>query len=325
MNPAPTPRRGFRRKVAISLLVSGGLLAFILSRIDLSGLLAALERAAPLGLGLALASLGLGILAGSFRWRVGLSLAGVPMKLPVQLRASYAGHAFNLMLLGPAGGDVAKTALYSRWYGLSLTDLIASAIIDRSLSVVGSLLFIVVTIGLFLGSSLSFIPGSLEAEMPDAGWLLLVLLLLLGAAGGIYRLRHHPFLRQLGKSLRGTLRSARERPSVLLRGGLLGLLGQVFMSAVMALALWSVTEADVAWRDILWTFPLITSLAALPASVGGAGIREGAAILLLTRFGIPAEDLVAAGLINLLVQLAWGLVGGAVILREWREQGRAPV
>ena len=32
---------------------------------------------------------------------------------------------------------------------------------------------------------------------------------------------------------------------------------------------------------------------------------------------------VAAGLINLLVQLAWGLVGGAVIVREWRERGQA--
>ncbi len=318
MNPSRKTSRGFHRKVLVSLLVSGGLLAIILSRLDLGSLAHSLAAVDGRAFMLTVTMFGCAIVATGLRWRIGLRLADVPLSLPVVARAMFGGHCFNMILLGPAGGDVAKSAAYSRWYDQPLHQLLASSIMDRSMAALASVLFIALTVALVLVSDTPISPGALMPDLSLGGWSLLALALALVSVGVTYRLRHLPFMQNMARSLRSTFRGAVRRPGSVIAGSLLGLGSQLLMSLAMAVALWSITAADVPWRDLLWTFPLITAVAALPTSFGGAGVREGVSILLLARYGIPAEDLVAAGFVYLAVQLVWAMLGAAFL--AWEER-----
>lgn len=315
---APRGRGAFLRRAAISLAVSGGLLALILARLDPGGLgtaLAGIDRAV---FSLAFVLFGVAVVCTGLRWRIGLSLAGVALTWPANARATFGGHCFNMLLFGPAGGDVAKSAAYARWYGLALHELLVSAITDRSLAALGSVLFLALAAALVATGGADLPIGLTVPEGELTGWLAVAAALLLVSAGLAYRFRHLPFLVNLGRSLKRTLRAAAGRPELLVTGSLLGLISQLLMSLSMAVALAAVASAPLDWAATLWAFPLITAVAALPTSFGGAGVREGVSILLLTRYGIPAESLVAAGLVYLLIQMAWAGLGA--LLLGWEER-----
>jgi uncharacterized membrane protein YbhN (UPF0104 family) len=320
------PRGAFLRKAMISLVVSGGLLALILARLDLAGLGAALAGIEPAGLITALLLFGVAVVCTGLRWRIGLVLTGVSLAWPANLRAMFGGHCLNMLLFGPAGGDVAKSAAYSRWYGLPLHELLVAAITDRSLAALGSLSFLLLAVALVLAGGAALPSGLALDPSGLARWLAAGAACALVIAGVAYRFRHQPFLASLGRSLRGTIRSAQGRPGLLATGTLLGLCAQLLMSLSMAFALEAVLIAPLDWSATLWAFPLITAAAALPTSFGGAGVREAISILLLARYGIPAESLVAAGLVYLVIQLGWASLGALLLGAEerlFRKRGAA--
>jgi rSAM/selenodomain-associated transferase 2 len=60
-------------------------------------------------------------------------------------------------------------------------------------------------------------------------------------------------------------------------------------------------------------------ISALPITIGGLGMREGAALLLLGFYGVPAAEAVDASLLTFLASLTWTIAGG---LLWWREGSR---
>jgi hypothetical protein len=90
------------------------------------------------------------------------------------------------------------------------------------------------------------------------------------------------------------------------------------MSGVMALGLVAMSGPDPRWLDLLWAFPLINSIAAMPLTVGGAGLREGLGLVILGHFGVSGPEVVGAGLITLAVYLGWAACGGLIVLLESR-------
>jgi uncharacterized membrane protein YbhN (UPF0104 family) len=317
--PGPTavkPSR-LRLKSAFAVLVSVGLLAVLITRLEPGDLAAALGRLGIGEAGMLFALFGLAIACTGWRWRIGLRLARVPLDGLPLARAVLGGHVLNMVLFGPLGGDLAKSAGWARWYGIPLSDLLAACILDRTLAAWAAVAVGMLTVLLvWLGG----IPVQAETGPSSdwGGWLLGGLIFVLIVGGVFYRFRRLAFFRRLARSLRSTVQAALAQPGALVRGTLLGLLAQVLMSLTMGLALWSVTTAPVDWVAVAWTFPIITAVAALPTSFGGAGVREAVAVVLLSRYGIPAADLVAAGLVYLLVQVAWAIFGA--LLLAWEER-----
>jgi uncharacterized membrane protein YbhN (UPF0104 family) len=84
------------------------------------------------------------------------------------------------------------------------------------------------------------------------------------------------------------------------------LYGQVF---IVMLAFWS----EAPWIVTLY-FPIITLSTILPIAIGGVGIREWTAILLLRRFGVPESAAFNTFFVHfVVVQLLPALAGAAVI------------
>ena len=173
-----------RLKSALAVIVSVGLLAVLITRLEPGDLATALGRLEA-GEAVALIVLfGLAIACTGLRWRIGLRLARVPLGGLPLVRAVLGGHVLNMVLFGPLGGDLAKSAAWSRWYGIPLSDLLAACILDRTLAAWAAVAFGVLTVLLVWAGGLQF-HASHDAPPDLGGWLLGAVLVLLIAGGAL--------------------------------------------------------------------------------------------------------------------------------------------
>lgn len=304
-------------RAAISLSISGGLLTILFSRLNIDVLRQTLSNLNISVMWVGILMFGLFILLGSLRWRIALQASVLQVPFPTLLRASLVGHLFNMAFFGPVGGDIAKTAAYARWHDYGLPELLATAVADRSFSVLGSIFLVLFTLAIFLASP-TLPEFSLNPTTTDPrGLLLLGLLAALVATLVVMKLRRRPFFGRFIETFSGLARQLRRSPLRVLSGCLLGFCAQVVVSYLILVCLIAVGAPLDECLKMLWVFPVIAAVAALPFSVGGTGLRESAALLFLSGCGVAAEHVVIAGLLVLAVYVTWGVI--ALPVFAWEE------
>ena len=83
----------------------------------------------------------------------------------------------------------------------------------------------------------------------------------------------------------------------------------VFVCAARALSV------QVSTGDLLTVMPIILTLAAMPISVGGTGVREGLFVVLLGPLcGVSQPEATMLSLTGFMLMAAWGMVGGLIYL-----------
>jgi len=112
-------------------------------------------------------------------------------------------------------------------------------------------------------------------------------------------------------------------PKAALKAATAATIVHLCLSMVMVFNLKAVSMASFTWWNVLWIFPVISMVSALPVSIAGAGLREGTALLLLGLYYIPGEDAVTASLLTLGVYFSWAFVGLVVWQREEGRQQKA--
>ncbi len=311
----PRPSRRWLR-AAVSLSISGGLLTILFSRLDFEVLRQTLSNLNISVMTVGVFMFGLFILLGSLRWRVALQASVLQVPFPTLLRAALIGHLFNMAFFGPVGGDLAKTAAYARWHNYGMPELLATAVADRSFSVLGSFFLVLFTLIVFLASpslpKLSLEPGAAD----PSGILLLGLLVALVVTLLVLKLRRRPFFGQFFETFSSLARQLRRSPKRVFSGCLLGFSAQVVVSYLMLVCLIAVGSPLEECIKMLWVFPVIAAVAALPFSVGGTGLRESAALLFLSGCGLAAEHVVVAGLLVLAIYVTWGVIALPVFVWE---------
>ncbi len=105
----------------------------------------------------------------------------------------------------------------------------------------------------------------------------------------------------------------RDSPVVLSAAYGLSLIVQLLNVATVAL-LGAAVGLPVPWEAYFMAVPPVILLAALPLSIGGLGVREGALAVALASFGVTHEQGLAVGVLWFVVLLACGLLGGAIYL-----------
>lgn len=263
---------------------------------------------------------GLLLLAAIGRWHLAMRLTDSVVHFTASGRITLIGHFFSITLFTASVGDFAKSLLYARWYRFPFPVIFAGAKLDRIMGTAGLILVWLVTLG-WAAANGSIASGTVpDLQLPAAEKLILALLAL-GAAAGLlclnpaFRSGLGHFLVTLAEGLRRLLRW----PRVMVGGTFFGFLAQAGLSFVLALNLQAVTQTSLPWSQVLWLFPIIQVISALPVTVAGLGLREAAAIMLLGFHGVPPEEAAAAGLLSFLVASAWAGVGGFVL---WRETSR---
>ena len=312
-------RRWFSWPRLACLLVSVLLLVVVVRQIHPAALWASLARLSPAWFGLAFAAYGAALGLAGIRSHFGLRLTDQAIHLSASCRSFVVGHFFFVTLFGAVGGDVAKSAVYARWYGFAFPEVLAAASVDRILGLGGTLLLAIMVFPISgVNHGFAHWP-SREFQWDNApARLALGLILVLALALAVFfgRRQWRSSLAQAWHAFRRGATRLFSSSNLAVPGFFFALLAQLALSAVFALNLRAVTTVPLPWGQIAWTIPAITLVGCLPFTVAGAGAREAAAIALLSWYGITAGDAVAAALLTLLHKLAWGWVGAVVLWRE---------
>lgn len=284
--------------------ISGLLLYFALRAVDFSALgqrIAALNPAWAL---LALAAMALQIALVALRWRHIAESAQAPLSAGDAVRFTYIGMFFNQTLPSTVGGDAARIWLLARagggWRGAAY-----SVLVDRAAGLIWLALIVLVC----LPWSLRLIDNPVgQVTLAGIGAAGIVgpagLFIVTGAARGLLqRWRPTQHLLELADLLRRVL--LRPHPGVAVAAL------SVTVHLLTVLVTWLIANAigsPFTLVQSLLLIPPVTLISAIPISIAGWGVREGAMVAAFTYAGLAAADGLA---ISVLFGVGLFIIGGA--------------
>jgi len=299
----------------VKLLVSGGLLAYFLSRIHIERFIDTFTSAnfsyIALALGIYLVAQG----ASAVRWTALARPLGITTPFSDMLRYYLIGMFFNLFAPSTVGGDVSRVyylvkdeEAHAQGRAVTTVHAAMSVLMDRGIGMV-----VLVWLG---AAGLLLFPDYAVAAAVRSVTLLLAL-------GFLIAVLLTPLLRrvlpedghQLVTKLRLALRSYRMHWRALGVAALLSVvvhLVQSWMHVIMGLAL----GLNLPFSYCIIVYPLVGTFAAIPISVNGLGLREGGYVFLLAVIGIGTEKSVAFGILLFLVVALDSLLGGLLFLLQ---------
>ena len=275
----------------IAVAVTVGLLAVVYRQIDFLTLQSSFERIRWSWFVLGFLVYGVALAMGGMRSHFALRLTHSACHFLASCRIFLVGHFLFLVLFGAAGGDLAKSAVYSRWFRVGIPQVLAAAPFDRLLGLCGAALLVLLVLGLALVTG-SFAEIERMPLRVTGVWALAMMaaasLVVIGLC--IFRPKGEGFITRTLSALRIGLARLFSVPRIGVNGLLFAALAQLSASAVFALNLYSISTEPLPWLQLAWTFPAITILSCMPFTVAGIGSRELVAIALLGMYGISAAD-----------------------------------
>jgi uncharacterized membrane protein YbhN (UPF0104 family) len=284
------------------LAVSAGLIAFVFQAFNLHGVANQIALADAAGVAIALAVALFAAPLQSLRWMVVAVENGDPLSFRRALTIVWIGHFFNQALPSSVGGDAMRM-----WYayrgGMTTGAAVATVIVDRAISLLG--LLVIAACG--LPWLLRLMPGPTPRSA-----------ILVAIAGGIAAflavaaLAGHPRLLPDWRAARMLLAPAALLRRVLLspRRLLPALGSSVAASAILCAVIFQLARAlgaDLGIIDCLLLMPPVMLVSAVPVSVAGWGVREGAMVVALGFVGVPPAQAFA-------ISVLFGLAVAAVSL-----------
>jgi uncharacterized protein (TIRG00374 family) len=296
----------------LKALISLGLVALLLSQLDLSQFYRILIDADLSYLSLAIGAYFVGKLITAARWAVLARALGFENPFKEFVVFYFLGMFFNLFAPTTLGGDAGRVFYLSRaaagargedWKNLMSRALISVAA-DR---VIG------LAVLLWIGAvALVIFPEYAESVPWMARYFVFV-----AAVGSLGSWLLLPFaaaiFQRLGKSsveaVRAALATYWSRPRLMGQAVLIsGLIH--FIQTWIQVLLGRTLNVDLPWSYCFIFFPLVDILSALPVSVSGIGIREGGYFFFLGKLGVKPEAAIACGVLWLVIVLVNGLLGG---------------
>jgi uncharacterized membrane protein YbhN (UPF0104 family) len=266
-------------------IVSLGLVALVVDHLDVDKLHLAMSSIDQW-----LAAAAVGVLAAAPliavpRWGAILARLGWPRPAALLTRALYVGAFFSQVLPSSVGGDV-----WRMWHcmrsGVPTAASAYSVLIERFAGVCATVIF-------FAASFAGLLRRVDEPSLRYALWVLLVACvaaalspIILGASAPlISRVRLLSPLAGLAQAL-ATVGGSRRVVAIM---GITALGGQIVMflgGFVLARSI----GAPLSFGQCIATMPPALLIALFPLSFGGWGLREGAFVMILSFYGIPAEQ-----------------------------------
>ncbi len=313
---APRIRRVI--SATVRLAVTAALLAWLLTRVNIEGIGAALAGAGIGWVGAAFALHFVGLVISAVRWRLLLRAQGSDVSLWFLAESLLVGIFFNNFLPSTVGGDLMRardTALHAG----SGTGAFTVVLVERASGIL--------VLGFFaLAAPLA---GALGNGRAASSALFATVALLAGFTGLVVLLRPQPLaaLRRavearagsadaaLAKALASadrlllTLEALARAPGTLRTTFLLA----VLLQANVILHFWCVGKAlglGVEPGALLLVVPVATVLLLLPVSINGIGAREAVFAFLLSRYGVPLAPALAFSWIAYGTVLGQGVLGG---------------
>ncbi|AKF09810.1 lysylphosphatidylglycerol synthase transmembrane domain-containing protein [Sandaracinus amylolyticus] len=306
-----------RLLLAVKAAISIGLLAWLVMTIaEREGMDALGERigqlaAVPLVVAVALHFAA--VLSGVARWRVLLDARGLGQPAPWLLRSFLIGRFIGAFTPSTAGLDGWRAYDVARRTG----DMPGSAgviLVEKLFGLVG--MAAVCAVLAPLGALDRLGPGALPLALAIAAGSVLGLFLLASPA------RTRALARVAPRAIRGRVEKIAEAlaaqqlsASRIASALVLGIVTHLAISAVFAATGASLGVA-ASTTTLLAVGNAITIAILLPLSIGGVGVREGVAVMLLAGAGVPTSDAVLVALLGYVTGQVPALVGGVLLMLD---------
>ena len=291
------------------ILISIGLMAWVISRAGLDKLIANIRTADPRPYALAIFLAFIGILLRAVRWQILLNAVNARVPFGRLVYLYFAGAFFNAFLPTGFGGDVVRVLEIGE--GATSSQAAGTAVVDRLTGFI--VLFWLALIALPFGAHL----------LPPATTLVIALLaggVTLGSAllfeGRLLRWVTARFPRSL--SLAGDAWLGRTY-GVITACGWRAVAGALGMSAIFnlmmnfaGLLIARAFGMDVSVWTLLLFIPVATAALLVPISISGLGVREGIFVTLFAQVSVAASPAVAFSLAWYSLDFAMALVGGVI-------------
>lgn len=311
--PTERPRTSLRARVlfAVKLLVTGGLVAWLVRSMVLrDGTDALVERLGTLAwpwIAVAIAIHFVAVTAGTARWSVLLRARGLERPFGELFRSFLVGRFIGAFTPSTTGLDGYRALEVGRTTG-KMAESAAVIAIEKLFGLVGMAVVCA-----------ALLPFGL-VERLGVGAVLVALSMAGAAAVGLWVVSSPARAGWLAGRAPGPLRGAAKRVADALSGaGLtasvtgralgLGVVTHLCLSATFAVSGMSL-GVEVAPLELLAVGNAIVLAVLLPVSIGGVGVREGTAVLLLSAAGVSTTDAVLLALLGYLTGQAPALFGG---------------
>ena len=317
--------RGRAIRVALTLVVTGACLAYILWQLDLrrtADILVHANIAWFLG---SVAVMTFGVPPMAWRWRELLAARGVRESLAWLMRAYFVSYTAGQVLPTAIGGDASRIFESSRRHPGRLADLTAIVLLERALGGVATLTLAAVGFGLAVGT---YDVGAylwIEAAFVLATIVLGVVFFSRSARRPLSRFA--PLLAKV--RLERPLRSFYEGVHAFrghVRLMLAVLLLTLAVQAVRVLAIWMTGRAvgvDLSARPYYVMGPLLFLVMLVPFTINGLAVREAFFVSFLTQLGVDKESALATGFLFFVVTIVLAIPGALVLAWE-NVRGGAP-
>ena len=250
------------------------------------------------------------------RWILILRAMNVPLNWLPGWRILMVSNFFNQVL--PAGGDAVRIWMLRR-QGVQWSPTISSIVADRFLALLA--------LGVIVLAGMPF----LLPRVRDNSLLFAIVAVLAAACLGAIAL---VTLDRWPPRLTAAVPARIVQFAMLIRAPLLAAEGRA-MLVVSAIAVHLITvvtcyllaiglQAPLSARDAFALIPLVILSSAVPISIGGWGVREGAMVAALGLAGIASDKALAISVLLGLGGLIVGLVGGLVWLLAPERAGFSP-
>jgi len=271
--------------LALKFMVSGLLIWFLFRDIDVAATFERLAATDPLWLAAAMGLLLVQAAVMVVRWQGVCVAIGAPLPFLRVLQFLFIGLFFNQVLPASVGGDAFRIYKVHR-FGRRLGEAINGVMLDRIAALVAIFVLVVLTTP-FLFARLGddparwLFPALAIPALAGIG----VLMVLDRLPSALHRWR---LVRGLADLAAGTRRLFLIPANVVRVMGT-AVLGHVLLSLVVY-ALARGLAVDIGFVDCLVLFPPVILISAMPISIAGWGVREGAMVTAFAFAGVSAES-----------------------------------
>jgi uncharacterized protein (TIRG00374 family) len=296
---------GFLVKAA----VSGLLLYLALKSVDFDALRDRLLRLEVSWSALAFAILVLQVFLLALRWRLIAEACGAALSDRKSSIFTFIGMFFNQTLPSTVGGDAARIWLLARTDGWK--NATYSVLVDRAAGLIWLALIV-----------LACLPWSLASIADPVGRITLMLIGAAGVIGPIVLFSIASLTRGLLKRWRLTrhaleMTDALRQALVSRRVGIPVSVLSLAIHMITVIVTWTLAKAIGAPLSLVQSLilvPPVTLISAVPISIAGWGVREGAMVAAFTYAGLSASDGLAVSVLFGVGLFAIGAVGGVLWL-----------
>lgn len=299
----------------VKFTVSIGLLTWLFQKIDTAALTESINAITVSVLILKVVVTSASVVVQGYRWNIILSFMNAKLPWLVASKNVVIGIFFGQFLPSTVGGDVVRIWLANR-HGLPMSLAANSIVADRIFGFIG--LVTLCAIGLpfliFSGTDLMMVVGeSILIAMAIASVAVLVGLQYIPAHWKKWRIIR--WSAGISDASAGVILQSGKGAGALTISLVLHVL-EVVMIYFMAVA----CGIEISLAACLMLIPPALLVSAIPVSIAGWGLREGAIAFALNTVGVPTNDAITLSLFVGVSLMLTGLVGGLVWLLTSNER-----